>query len=431
MNILILGSGGREHTFAWKISQSPLCKKLFIAPGNGGTSKYGKNIYVDINNFNEIKNLVIAYKIDFVLVGPEDPLVNGIVDYFEQSYELKNVKIFGPNKLGARLEGSKTFSQSFMKRHKIPSANFKSFDVNEVDEGIKFLRSSSPPFVLKADGLAAGKGVIISKNLEDAENSFKNMLVNKQFGKASDKVLIEEFLSGIEISCFIITDGDTYISLPEAKDYKRIGENDTGLNTGGMGAVSPVNFFDKEFEEKVENRIIKRTIEGLKKDNIPFKGFLFIGLMNVNGDPYVIEYNVRMGDPETQVVIPRIKSDFLDVLLSCIDMDLKNTKINIDKKTTSTVILSSKGYPEKYQKGFKISGLEEIKNSIIFHAGTIEEEKNILSNGGRVIACTGIGENISESLQVSYELARKIDWDGKYYRKDIGKDLIKKREDEN
>ncbi len=431
MNILILGSGGREHTFAWKISQSPLCKKLFIAPGNGGTSKYGKNIYVDINNFNEIKNLVIAYKIDFVLVGPEDPLVNGIVDYFEQSYELKNVKIFGPNKLGARLEGSKTFSQSFMKRHKIPSANFKSFDVNEVDEGIKFLRSSSPPFVLKADGLAAGKGVIISKNLEDAENSFKNMLVNKQFGKASDKVLIEEFLSGIEISCFIITDGDTYISLPEAKDYKRIGENDTGLNTGGMGAVSPVNFFDKEFEEKVENRIIKRTIEGLKKDNIPFKGFLFIGLMNVNGDPYVIEYNVRMGDPETQVVIPRIKSDFLDVLLSCIDMDLKNTKINIDRKTTSTVILSSKGYPEKYQKGFKISGLEEIKNSIIFHAGTIEEEKNILSNGGRVIACTGIGENISESLQVSYELARKIDWDGKYYRKDIGKDLIKKREDEN
>ena len=431
MNILILGSGGREHTFAWKISQSPLCKKLFIAPGNGGTSKYGKNIYVDINNFNEIKNLVIAYKIDFVLVGPEDPLVKGIVDYFEQSYELKNVKIFGPNKLGARLEGSKSFSQSFMKRHKIPSANFKSFDVNEVDEGIKFLRSSSPPFVLKADGLAAGKGVIISKNLEDAENSFKNMLVNKQFGKASDKVLIEEFLSGIEISCFIITDGDTYISLPEAKDYKRIGENDTGLNTGGMGAVSPVIFFDKEFEEKVENRIIKRTIEGLKKDNIPFKGFLFIGLMNVNGDPYVIEYNVRMGDPETQVVIPRIKSDFLDVLLSCIDMDLKNTKINIDRKTTSTVILSSKGYPEKYQKGFKISGLEEIKNSIIFHAGTIEEEKNILSNGGRVIACTGIGENISESLQVSYELARKIDWDGKYYRKDIGKDLIKKREDEN
>ena len=431
MNILILGSGGREHTFAWKISQSPLCKKLFIAPGNGGTSKYGKNIYVDINNFNEIKNLVIAYKIDFVLVGPEDPLVNGIVDYFEQSYELKNVKIFGPNKLGARLEGSKTFSQSFMKRHQIPSANFKSFDVNEVDEGIKFLRSSSPPFVLKADGLAAGKGVIISKNLEDAENSFKNMLVNKKFGKASEKVLIEEFLSGIEISCFIITDGDTYISLPEAKDYKRIGENDTGLNTGGMGAVSPVIFFDKEFEEKVENRIIKRTIEGLKKDNIPFKGFLFIGLMNVNGDPYVIEYNVRMGDPETQVVIPRIKSDFLDVLLSCIDMDLKNTKINIDKKTTSTVILSSKGYPEKYQKGFKISGLEEIKNSIIFHAGTIEEEKNILSNGGRVIACTGIGENISESLQVSYELARKIDWDSKYYRKDIGKDLIKKREDEN
>ena len=431
MNILILGSGGREHTFAWKISQSPLCKKLFIAPGNGGTSKYGKNIYVDINNFNEIKNLVIAYKIDFVLVGPEDPLVNGIVDYFEQSYELKNVKIFGPNKLGAQLEGSKTFSKSFMKRHKIPSANFKSFEVDEVDEGIKFLRSSSPPFVLKADGLAAGKGVIISKNLEDAENSFKNMLVNKQFGKASEKVLIEEFLSGIEISCFIITDGDTYISLPEAKDYKRIGENDTGLNTGGMGAVSPVIFFDKEFEEKVENRIIKRTIEGLKKDNIPFKGFLFIGLMNVNGDPYVIEYNVRMGDPETQVVIPRIKSDFLDVLLSCIDMDLKNTKINIDRKTTSTVILSSKGYPEKYQKGFKISGLEEIKNSIIFHSGTIEEEKNILSNGGRVIACTGIGENISESLQVSYELARKIDWDGKYYRKDIGKDLIKKREDEN
>tara|TARA_Y100001958_G_C21247267_1_gene578364 strand:+ start:2085 stop:3371 length:1287 start_codon:yes stop_codon:yes gene_type:complete len=426
MNILILGSGGREHTFAWKISQSHLCKKLYISPGNGGTSNYGENIYADINNFDEIKNLVINKKIDLVLVGPEDPLVNGIVDYFEQSYELKNVKIFGPNKLGAQLEGSKSFSKSFMKRHNIPSAKFKSFNLNEVDEGIKFLRNSSPPFVLKADGLAAGKGVIISKNLENAENSFKNMLINKQFGEASKKVLIEEFLSGIEISCFIITDGENYISLPEAKDYKRIGENDTGLNTGGMGAVSPVNFYDEEFEKKVENRIIKRTIEGLKKDNIPFKGFLFIGLMNVNGDPFVIEYNVRMGDPETQVVIPRIKNDFLKVLISCIDMNLKNIKINIDNKITSTVILSSKGYPEKYQKGFKISGLDEIKNSIIFHAGTIKEENDIISNGGRVIACTGIGDTISESLNISYELAKKIDWEGKYYRKDIGRDLINK-----
>tara|TARA_B100000401_G_scaffold11003_2_gene7031 strand:- start:4067 stop:5353 length:1287 start_codon:yes stop_codon:yes gene_type:complete len=426
MNILILGSGGREHTFAWKISQSHLCKKLYISPGNGGTSNYGENIYADINNFDEIKNLVINKKIDLVLVGPEDPLVNGIVDYFEQSYELKNVKIFGPNKLGAQLEGSKAFSKSFMKRHNIPSAKFKSFNLNEVDEGIKFLRNSSPPFVLKADGLAAGKGVIISKNLENAENSFKNMLINKQFGEASKKVLIEEFLSGIEISCFIITDGENYISLPEAKDYKRIGENDTGLNTGGMGAVSPVNFYDEEFEKKVENRIIKRTIEGLKKDNIPFKGFLFIGLMNVNGDPFVIEYNVRMGDPETQVVIPRIKNDFLKVLISCIDMNLKNIKINIDNKITSTVILSSKGYPEKYQKGFKISGLDEIKNSIIFHAGTIKEENDIISNGGRVIACTGIGDTISKSLNISYELAKKIDWEGKYYRKDIGRDLINK-----
>ncbi len=426
MNILILGSGGREHTFAWKISQSHLCKKLYISPGNGGTSNYGENIYADINNFDEIKNLVINKKIDLVLVGPEDPLVNGIVDYFEQSYDLKNVKIFGPNKLGAQLEGSKAFSKSFMKRHNIPSAKFKSFNLNEVDEGIKFLRNSSPPFVLKADGLAAGKGVIISKNLENAENSFKNMLINKQFGEASKKVLIEEFLSGIEISCFIITDGENYISLPEAKDYKRIGENDTGLNTGGMGAVSPVNFYDEEFEKKVENRIIKRTIEGLKKDNIPFKGFLFIGLMNVNGDPFVIEYNVRMGDPETQVVIPRIKNDFLKVLISCIDMNLKNIKINIDNKITSTVILSSKGYPEKYQKGFKISGLDEIKNSIIFHAGTIKEENDIISNGGRVIACTGIGDTISKSLNISYELAKKIDWEGKYYRKDIGRDLINK-----
>ena len=426
MNILILGSGGREHTFAWKISQSHLCEKLYISPGNGGTSNYGENIYADINNFDEIKNLVINKKIDLVLVDPEDPIVNGIVDYFEQSYELKNVKIFGPNKLGAQLEGSKTFSKSFMKRHNIPSAKFKSFNLNEVDEGIKFLRNSSPPFVLKADGLAAGKGVIISKNLENAENSFKNMLINKQFGEASEKVLIEEFLSGIEISCFIITDGENYISLPEAKDYKRIGENDTGLNTGGMGAVSPVNFYDEEFEKKVENRIIKRTIEGLKKDNIPFKGFLFIGLMNVNGDPFVIEYNVRMGGPETQVVIPRIKNDFLKVLISCIDMNLKNIKINIDNKITSTVILSSKGYPEKYQKGFKISGLDEIKNSIIFHAGTIKEENDIISNGGRVIACTGIGDTISESLNISYELAKKIDWEGKYYRKDIGRDLINK-----
>jgi len=431
MNVLILGSGGREHTFAWKISQSPLCEKLFIAPGNGGTTKYGENINVDINNFNEIKNLVVANKIDLVLVGPEDPLVKGIVDYFEQSYELKNVKIFGPNKLSAQLEGSKTFSKSFMKRHKIPSADFKSFNTNEINEGIEFLKSSSPPFVLKADGLAAGKGVIISKSLEDAKKSFENMLINKQFGKASEKVLIEQFLSGIEISCFIITDGKTYLSLPEAKDYKRIGENDTGLNTGGMGAVSPVNFYDEEFEKKVEKRIIKRTIEGLKKDNIPFKGFLFIGLMNVDGDPYVIEYNVRMGDPETQVVIPRIKNDLLEILVSCIDMNLKNTKIDIDKNTTSTVILSSKGYPNKYKKGFKISGLDEIKNSIIFHSGTIKEENNILSNGGRVIACTGIGHTISKSLEVSYELARNIEWEGKYYRKDIGKDLMKKRKDDS
>ena len=426
MNILILGSGGREHTLAWKISQSPKCKKLFIAPGNGGTHKLGQNISVDINNFEEVKAVVISNKIDLVVVGPEDPLVNGIVNYFEGSYELRNVKIFGPKKSGAQLEGSKSFSKSFMNRHDIPTAHSKTFNLDEIEEGIKFLKNISPPYVLKADGLAAGKGVIIVKNLKEAEDALKNMLINKQFGLASEKVLIEEFLSGIEVSSFVVTDGENYQILPEAKDYKRIGENDTGLNTGGMGAVSPVNFYDKEFQRKVENKIIKRTIEGLKKDNIQFKGFLFVGLMNINGEPYVIEYNVRMGDPETQVVIPRIKNDLVEILLSCIDMKLRDIKMKINSQTASTVILSSEGYPERYKKGFPISGLKEINNSMIFHAGTINENNKSLTNGGRVIACTGIGNNLTESLKISYKLAEKIDWRGKYYRKDIGKDLSDK-----
>ena len=426
MNILILGSGGREHALAWKISQSPKCKKLFIVPGNGGTDKLGQNISIDINNFEEVKAVVISNKIDLVIVGPEDPLVNGIVNYFEESYELRKVKIFGPKKSGAQLEGSKSFSKSFMNRHNIPTAHSKTFNLDEVEEGIKFLKKISPPYVLKADGLAAGKGVIIVKNLKEAEDALRNMLINKQFGLASEKVLIEEFLSGIEVSSFAITDGENYQMLPEAKDYKRIGEHDTGLNTGGMGAVSPVNFYDKEFQKKVENKIIKRTIEGLKKDNIQFKGFLFVGLMNINGEPYVIEYNVRMGDPETQVVIPRIKNDLVEIFLSCIDMKLSNITMKINSQTTSTVILSAEGYPELYKKGFSISGLEEFNNSMIFHAGTINKNNKCLTNGGRVIACTGIGNNLTESLKISYKLAEKIDWKGKYYRKDIGKDLSNK-----
>lgn len=423
MNILVLGSGGREHAISWKISQSDLCKNLFIAPGNAGTNLVGSNINLDINNFKKVKEFVLDKSINLVIVGPEEPLVKGIVDFFNLDKELKNVNIFGPGKSGAMLEGSKDFSKEFMFRNKIPCGKSKTFSKNNLTEGFKFLDDIKPPYVLKADGLAAGKGVLILDNLEEAKSELKNMVVDEKFGEASKNVLVEEYLDGIEVSVFAVTDGRDYLILPEAKDYKRIGEGDTGPNTGGMGAVSPVTFADNEFMEKVEARVIKRTIDGIRKEKLDYTGFIFAGLMNVDGDPYVIEYNVRMGDPETQVVIPRIKNDLLDIIGRCFDNKLSEVKLDIKDGYTTTVILASEGYPESYEKGDTISNLEEKNNSQIFHAGTINEDKKVKSNGGRVIACTGEGETIDEALENSYYLADKITWRNKYYRRDIGKDL--------
>ena len=423
MNILVLGSGGREHAISWKISQSDLCKNLFIAPGNAGTNLVGSNINLDINNFKKVKEFVLDKSINLVIVGPEEPLVKGIVDFFKLDEELKNVNIFGPGKSGAMLEGSKDFSKEFMFRNKIPCGKSKTFSKNNLTEGFKFLDDIKPPYVLKADGLAAGKGVLILDNLEEAKSELKNMVVDEKFGEASKNVLVEEYLDGIEVSVFAVTDGRDYLILPEAKDYKRIGEGDTGPNTGGMGAVSPVTFADNEFMEKVEARVIKRTIDGIRKEKLDYTGFIFVGLMNVDGDPYVIEYNVRMGDPETQVVIPRIKNDLLDIIGRCLDNKLSEIKLDIKDSYTTTVILASEGYPESYEKGDTISNLEEKNNSQIFHAGTINEDKKVKSNGGRVIACTGEGETIDEALENSYYLADKITWRNKYYRRDIGKDL--------
>ena len=423
MNILVLGSGGREHAISWKISQSDLCKNLFIAPGNAGTDLVGSNINLDINNFKKVKEFVLDKSINLVIVGPEEPLVKGIVDFFKLDEELKNINIFGPGKTGAMLEGSKDFSKEFMFRNKIPCGKSKTFSKNNLTEGFKFLDDINPPYVLKADGLAAGKGVLILDNLEEAKSELKNMVVDEKFGEASKNVLVEEYLDGIEVSVFAVTDGRDYLILPEAKDYKRIGEGDTGPNTGGMGAVSPVTFADNEFMEKVEERVIKRTIDGIRKEKLDYTGFIFAGLMNVDGDPYVIEYNVRMGDPETQVVIPRIKNDLLDIIKRCFDNKLREIKLDTKDGYITTVILASEGYPESYEKGDIISNLKEKNNSQIFHAGTINEDKKVKSNGGRVIACTGEGETIAEALENSYYLADKITWRNKYYRRDIGKDL--------
>ena len=423
MNILVLGSGGREHAISWKISQSDLCKNLFIAPGNAGTNLAGSNINLDINNFKQVKKFVLDKSINLVIVGPEEPLVKGIVDFFKSDEELKSINIFGPGKTGAMLEGSKNFSKEFMFRNKIPCGKSRTFSKNNLTEGFKFLDDINPPYVLKADGLAAGKGVLILDNLEEAKSELKNMIVNEKFGEASKNVLVEEYLDGIEVSVFAVTDGRDYLILPEAKDYKRIGEGDTGPNTGGMGAVSPVNFADNKFMEKVEKKVIKRTVDGIVKEKLDYTGFIFAGLMNVNGDPYVIEYNVRMGDPETQVVIPRINNDLLDIIIKCFDKKLSEIKLDIKDGYTTTVILASEGYPESYEKGSTISNLEEKNNSQIFHAGTINEDEKVKSNGGRVIACTGEGETINEALENSYYLADKITLKNKYYRRDIGKDL--------
>ena len=423
MNVLILGSGGREHALAWKISQSSSCNKLFIAPGNAGTDLVGVNKNINVTDFDAIKHLVIDEDIEMVVVGPEDPLVNGIYDFFKNDNDLNNVSIIGPSKEGAQLEGSKKFAKEFMQRHNIPTAKYKSFDKDTLQEGCDFLETLSPPYVLKADGLAAGKGVLIIESISEAKSELKSMLLDSKFGQASSTVVIEEFLDGIELSVFVITNGDTYKILPTAKDYKRIGEGDTGLNTGGMGAVSPVPFVDRFFMEKIEQEIIKPSIEGLKKENISYKGFLFIGLIKVGSEPKVIEYNVRMGDPETEVVIPRIKSDFLNLLKGIKDGTFSEKDLNISEDVAATVMLVSGGYPQKYNKGYEITNSENCEGSIVFHAGTKNDEGIVKTNGGRVIAVTSFGKTLEDALTKSNKNAEKINFQGKNYRKDIGFDL--------
>ena len=423
MNILLLGSGGREHALAWKIAQSSLLENLFIAPGNAGTRDFGKNLDLNPLDFEAVKKASLANHIDMIIVGPEAPLVEGIVDFFENDDEVKNIPVIGPNKAAAQLEGSKDYAKAFMKRHNIPTARYETFTKKTLSDGKKFLSSMKPPYVLKADGLAAGKGVLILENLEEAKKELENMLSNQKFGEASSKVVIEEFLSGIELSVFVMTDGEGYKILPEAKDYKRIGEGDTGLNTGGMGAVSPVPFASKSFLDKVKDRIIVPTIKGLQKDNTPYKGFIFIGLINVKGDPYVIEYNCRMGDPETEVVIPRLKSDLIDLFEGIATNTLSERDVYIDERAASTVMMVSGGYPEAYEKGKEIKGLKTVEGSIVFHAGTASDGPIITTNGGRVLAVTSYGKDIHDALDLSYENVRKIKFDKGYYRKDLGKDL--------
>src|SRR6056297_2148713 len=423
MNILILGAGGREHALAWKLKQSTKLHELYVAPGNAGTAQIAKNIPIGVNDFEEIKQFVLGNKVGMVVVGPEDPLVNGIHDYFLEDQQLRSIPVIGPQKMAATLEGSKEFAKEFMMRHHIPTARYESFTAATVTEGFKFMETLSPPFVLKADGLAAGKGVVILNNLEEAKAELKAMLVDEKFGSASATVVIEEFLDGIELSVFVLTDGVNYKVLPTAKDYKRIGEGDTGLNTGGMGAVSPVPFANDAFMSKVENRIIQPTIHGLKSEGIPYKGFIFFGLINVDGDPYVIEYNVRMGDPEAEVVLPRVQTDFIELLKATAEGTLDEVSLEIDPQTVTTVMLVSGGYPGSYAKGKKITLLEHVDGSIPFHAGTKIDGKEILTNGGRVIAVSSFGKNMQEALSTSYKNADVIAFDKKQYRKDIGFDL--------
>jgi phosphoribosylamine---glycine ligase len=425
MNVLILGSGGREHAFAWKLAQSKQLQNLYIAPGNAGTENCGTNIDVSVNDFDAIKNLVWEKDINLVLVGPEDPLVNGIHDYFLNDQVLKDIPVIGPKKDGAQLEGSKDFSKQFMLKHGVPTAHYATFTKNNLEEGYAFLQSLNPPYVLKADGLAAGKGVLILNNLEEAKNELKNMVLNSKFGNAGNSVVIEEFLNGIELSVFVLTDGKSYKVLPAAKDYKRIGVGDTGLNTGGMGAVSPVPFANQDFIKRVEELVIKPTIAGLNKEGIDYRGFIFIGLMNDNGNPKVIEYNCRMGDPETEVVIPRIKSDFLDLLTGVATQTLELKNFETTTETATTVVLVSGGYPEDYEKGKIVTGIESSSQSLIFHSGTKIKNNDIVTNGGRVFAITSFGNSIEEAVAKSFDTAQKIKFDGKYFRTDIGEDLTK------
>lgn len=422
INVLILGSGGREHAFAWKISKSSSCNKLFIAPGNAGTNDVGTNVDIEINDFNSIKKFVLINEVAIVLVGPEDPLVNGIYDFFQNDDELKNISLIGPSKQGAQLEGSKKFAKEFMFRHNIPTAKYKSFTKENLKDSSKFLESLSPPYVLKADGLAAGKGVLIINDIKEAKQELKKMICDGKFGKASSTVVIEEFLEGTELSVFALTDGISYKILPSAKDYKRIGEGDTGLNTGGMGAISPVPFADRFYIEKVEREIIKPTIKGLIKDNIRYSGFIFFGLINVKGQPKVIEYNVRMGDPETEVVLPRISSDFLNLLKGINDGTFSERDLEISTEVAATVMLVSGGYPLNYEKDKLILGTDKVEKSIIFHAGT-KLDDGLKTNGGRVLAITSMAENLNLALKASYDSAKQISFNKKYYRTDIGFDL--------
>ena len=423
MNILILGSGGREHTFAWKIAKSSRCNKLYVAPGNSGTAEIAENINLKVTDFEAVRAVALSHQIDIVVVGPEDPLVQGIHDYFLNHEELNGIAVIGPQKAAAELEGSKEFAKEFMMRHNIPTAAYKSFTRDNVVEGYKFLETLSPPYVLKADGLAAGKGVLILHDLDEAKLELNQMLVGAKFGDASTKVVIEEFLDGIELSCFVLTDGNNYKILPTAKDYKRIGEGDTGLNTGGMGAVSPVPFATPAFLNKIEERIVKPTVFGLQKDNLPYQGFIFIGIIKVGDDPKVIEYNVRMGDPETEVVLPRVKTDMVEIFEAISNKSLDKINIEIDDRAATTVMLVSGGYPEAYERGKEITGLENIKDSIPFHAGAVKSNGEIITSGGRVMAITSYGNTYQEAIERCYKNISKLKFEKMCYRKDIGFDL--------
>ena len=424
MNVLIIGSGAREHAFCWKLKDSANIEKIYVAPGNAGTLKVAENLDIDILNFNELKNTIIDRSVNLVIVGPEIPLIEGVVDFINNEPELNSTLVVGPSKAGAMLEGSKDFSKEFMFKHNIPTAKYKSFNQEDLEVGLDYLDSVSPPYVLKADGPAAGKGVLIIDDLKEAKQELTNMLKNNKFGTSGHNVVVEEFLDGIELSCFVLTDGNSYKILPYAKDYKRIGEGDKGLNTGGMGAISPVPFADKEFLDKVEKRIIIPTINGLKSDNLPYKGFVFIGLIMVEKEPYVIEYNVRMGDPETQVVLPRIKSDFLDLMISTANESLSSCEMEILDETYSNVVMVAGGYPENYEKGNVITGIpENSEETIIFQAGTKTVNTNIVTNGGRVLSVVSKGTDYKQAVSKSYEIATKINYKNKNYRKDIGFDL--------
>lgn len=423
MNILILGAGGREHTLAWKLKQSPKLNQLFVAPGNAGTASIANNLTIGVNDFEAIKKAVLTNHIKMVVVGPEDPLVNGVHDFFLNDSALKDIPVIGPQKAAATLEGSKDFAKEFMMRHNIPTAAYQSFTGDTLKEGFAFLETLNSPYVLKADGLAAGKGVVILNDLEAAKKELQSMLVDAKFGNASATVVIEEFLSGIELSVFVLTDGKNYKVLPTAKDYKRIGEGDTGLNTGGMGAISPVPFANKDFMDKIHDQVVKPTVEGLKKDNLPYKGFIFIGLIKVGEEPKVIEYNVRLGDPETEVVLPRIQNDLVEVFEAVANQTLDQIDLKIDERTATTVMTVAGGYPEAYEKGKEINGHETITDSLVFHAGTVLKDGKVVTNGGRVMAITSYGNNFEEALALSYQNLEKLQFEGMYYRKDLGFDL--------